>query len=128
MIEHDRGDAALSATSASMVQAPRADPAHPKPSPINLPIDGQNRLAGSLIMKILVRSDGTVADAAVVRTLRRPGADAAAINFIKAQWKFLPALLDGRPIEYWTRVDRNPQSLRKYPFAVVPNPNSKGLT
>ena len=104
VIERDTSDPAPPALSASLVLAPRPDPAHPNPAPTGLSIDGQQHLSGSLILKILVQSDGTIADASVVRTSGRPDADEAAMNFIKAQWKLLPALLEGKPIQYWTTV------------------------
>jgi TonB family protein len=104
VIERDAADDAPPALAASLVLAPRPDPAHPNPAPTDLPLDGQHRAVGSLVVKILVRPDGTVADAAVVRTSGRSDTDLAAMDFIKAQWKFLPALLEGRPIQYWTTI------------------------
>jgi TonB family protein len=95
---------APAATASSAVLAPRADPAHPNPSFTEA---GNRQVAPtseSIVLRILVLPDGSVADASVAKTSGQHDIDVEAIVFVKAQWKFLPAVLDGKPIRYWTTV------------------------
>ena len=103
VIARDTPDAAPPALAASLVLAPRPDPEHPNPG-FTTGQDEQGQSSGSVILKILVLADGSIADAMVQKTSGRPETDQSAIAFVKAQWKFLPALLEGNPIRYWTTV------------------------
>jgi TonB family protein len=100
VIARDEPDTAPSALAASLVLAPRPDPEHPNPSFIV----EQKLPSGSVILKILVSADGNVVDATVQMTSGMPEVDRSAIAFVEARWKFLPALLEDRPIQYWTTV------------------------
>jgi TonB family protein len=100
VIARDEPDTAPSALAASLVLAPRPDPDHPNPSFIV----EQKLPSGSVILKILVSADGNVVDATVQMTSGMPEVDRSAIAFVEARWKFLPALLEDRPIQYWTTV------------------------
>jgi TonB family protein len=97
VIARDTPDAAPPTLAASLVLAPRPDPAHPNPG-------FTSGRSGSVILKILVSADGSVADATVEKTSGAQDADRSAIAFVKTQWKFLPALLEDKPIQYWTTV------------------------
>jgi TonB family protein len=103
VIERDDDAAAIASVSAAMVLAPRPDPTHPNPAP---PAREQSAAAIYLpvILKVLVLPDGSVADASVVRSSGDGENDSDAIAFVKTRWKFLPALLEGKPIRYWTTV------------------------
>lgn len=103
VIQQDTSDAPP-AVSASLVLAPRPDPLHPNPMPESLKSAEQGAVSGSVILKILVLPDGTVADATVVQTSGKQDTDAAVMALVKTEWKFLPALLEGKPIKYWTTV------------------------
>lgn len=103
VIQNDDSAAAITSASAAMVLAPRPDPAHPNLAPA---AHVQSAAASDVpvILKILVLSDGSVADASVIRSSGDGEADNDAIAFVKMRWKFLPALLEGKPIRYWTTV------------------------
>ncbi len=103
VIQPDDNAAAITSASATMVLAPRPDPTHPNPAP---PAHGKSAAASDVpvLLKILVLSDGSVADASVVRSSGDGEIDDDAIAFVKTRWKFLPALLEGKPIRYWTTV------------------------
>lgn len=103
VIAREALDTAPSTLAASLVLAPRPDPEHLNPTyPIRQGERGPS--PGSVILKILVLADGSVADATVEKTSGASDADESAITFVKTQWKFLPALLKGNPIRYRTTV------------------------
>lgn len=92
----------IGAVSPSMILAPRPDPAHP-----NLPARSaalSDPAGKAVILKVLVERDGSVSSAQVVASAGRSELDAAAIAFVKANWHFLPAMISGAPISYWTTI------------------------
>jgi len=99
VIARETPDTAPPALSASLVLAPRPDPEHPNPA-----FTAGHQSSGSVVLKILVLADGSIADTTIEKTSGAPDVDQSAIAFVKAQWKFLPALLEGKPIQYWTTV------------------------
>jgi TonB family protein len=103
VIANDAPTTAPIGASAAMVLAPRPDPKHP-----NMPLDaGGPTLSKSallVILKILVLADGSVGDAQIVASSGEPQNDSVAMAYVKANWRFLPALLNGTPIQYWTTV------------------------
>jgi len=61
-------------------------------------------LEGTVILLIVVEKDGTVGQIEVVRSPdQRWGFDLAAIDAVK-QWRYQPALLDGRPVAAYINV------------------------
>jgi protein TonB len=52
------------------------------------------RISGVVVLEAVIDSDGTVADARVLRSV--PELDAAAIDAVR-QWQFTPTLLNGVP-------------------------------
>ena len=103
-IQTDVPASAPSAAAASSVLAPRPDPSHPNPLPAAAEIGAGSVDAVAMILKIMVLPDGSVTDAIVVKSSGRQETDMAAIAFVKSKWRFLPALLGGNAIQYWTTV------------------------
>jgi protein TonB len=103
-IQTEAPTSAPAAISASAVLAPRPDPAHPNPLPGAAEIEVGNTAAVTMVLKIMVLPDGSVNEAVVVKSSGTHDIDLAAVAFVKAQWRFLPALLDGTAIQYWTTV------------------------
>jgi TonB family protein len=101
VIQTDTASTALDAISPSEVMAPRPDPSHPNPTPKAGDVASAG---GTVILKILVLTDGTVADASIVQTCGRRDADLAAMAYVKEKWKFLPARARDAVIQYWTTV------------------------
>jgi TonB family protein len=63
------------------------------------------KLQGMVTLEVVVRPDGTVGDAKVVRSLDPIfGLDQAAIVAVKA-WKFKPGMRDGKPIPVLVTVE-----------------------
>ena len=63
------------------------------------------KLQGMVTLEVVVRADGTVGDAKVVRSLDPIfGLDQAAIAAVKA-WKFKPGMRDGKPIPVLVTVE-----------------------
>lgn len=83
--------------------APRLDPAHVNALP-ELPRTLGSVAALSLKLRILVLPDGSVGDAQVVRSTGQRDIDRLAIETVKNSWRYLPASVNGKPIEAWTTV------------------------
>src|SRR2546428_9307652 len=58
---------------------------------------------GKVVLKILVRSDGSVGQVRIVESSGSPVLDDAAAR-AAAQWMFTPATLDGQPVEAWAMI------------------------
>jgi protein TonB len=58
---------------------------------------------GRLLLRILVRPDGTVASVQLAEQSGHPALDAAAVQAASG-WRFEPASRDGEPIEAWVLV------------------------
>lgn len=56
------------------------------------------------VLRILITADGKVGQAIVVRSSGLPQVDAVALSFVKSNWHYVPAELDGRPVEDWITV------------------------
>jgi protein TonB len=58
----------------------------------------------SLELRILVLPDGSVGDAQIVRSCGQEEIDRLAIETVKNSWHYLPASINGKPVEAWTSV------------------------
>lgn len=58
---------------------------------------------GRVVLRILVRADGTVGDVDVAESSGHSVLDASAIQ-ASSRWRFQPATRDGEPIEAWVLV------------------------
>ena len=83
--------------------APRLDPSHVNALP-ELPRTLGSVAALTLKLRILVLPDGSVGDAQVVRSTGQREIDQLAIETVKNSWRYLPATVNGKPIEAWTTV------------------------
>ncbi len=96
------GPTAITGADSTMLLAPRPDPAH-----FNVPPQvpaGHTNATGALavILKILVRPDGSIGDAAVTRSSGMSDLDLAAIRYVKDNWRFIPAMLGAQAVQDWT--------------------------
>jgi TonB family protein len=86
---------------------PRPDAAHPNPSPAlstaSVSIDGSRALV--VLLKVLVLVDGEVGSAKVVGSCGYLAIDETAVRFVKANWRFLPALDNGVPTSTWATME-----------------------
>jgi TonB family protein len=96
----------VAASTAAMAQmlAPRPDPQH-----INAPPAPPKSLGAAvaniaIILQILVEPDGSIADARITKSSGDGRLDKFAMAYVKANWRFIPALISGTPIEDWTTV------------------------
>jgi TonB family protein len=55
------------------------------------------KIEGIVVLQVVVRKDGSIADAKVIRGLGY-GLDESALNTLKTQWRFKPGMLNGQPI------------------------------
>jgi TonB family protein len=58
-------------------------------------------ISGAVVVQALVRTDGTVGDTRVVKSI--PGLDDAAVAAVR-QWRFKPALAKSKPVAVWVAV------------------------
>jgi TonB family protein len=84
--------------------APRLDPDHVNDRPelprsLGVPIS-----ALSLKLLILVLPDGTVSDAKIVKSTGLREIDGLAVDHVKNTWVFIPASINGNPVEGWITV------------------------
>jgi TonB family protein len=63
--------------------------------------DEAGRIQGVVLVQALVIEDGTVAECKVVKSI--PMLDEAAVACVR-QWRFKPALTDGKPVAVWVAV------------------------
>ena len=57
-------------------------------------------IQGRVIVQFLVKEDGSVGDAKIIRSVY-PSLDEEALCLVKKMPKFHPAILDGKAVEYW---------------------------
>jgi TonB family protein len=101
VIEDDQPNRADAVVSSLLVLPPRPDPSRPNEQPVS-PDRGT---APVVVLKILVSPEGAVIDAKIVPPLsRNQSADEAALAWVKANWRFVPAMLGTTPVQYWTTV------------------------
>ena len=84
--------------------APRLDPAHVNQKPELPSTLGSFVTALSLELRILVLPDGSVGDAQILRSTGQHDIDRITIQTVKDSWRYLPASVNGKPIEAWTTV------------------------
>lgn len=73
------------------------------PKPVYPALSRRLREEGVVVLKVHVRSDGTVADAQVDKRSGSTRLDAAALAAVK-QWHFVPARRGSEPVESWVLV------------------------
>jgi TonB family protein len=94
----------ITAMSMAQMLAPRPDTNH-----INVPpqLPAVFRTLGngiSMVLKIFVQPDGSISDAHVMRTSGDAKLDEIAVEYVKANWRYIPASISGSPVEDWTTV------------------------
>ena len=59
---------------------------------------------GEVLLRVLVRQDGTVASVELARSSGFALLDESATRTVRDNWRFIPAQLDGTPVESWVEV------------------------
>jgi protein TonB len=59
---------------------------------------------GVVILRVFVRANGTVGDVSIRQSSGFSALDESALKTVRDQWRFLPARLDGQPVESWVEV------------------------
>jgi len=59
---------------------------------------------GVVVLRVFVHPDGRVGEVAVSRSSGSDLLDDSALRTVREQWRFLPARLDGQPVESWVEV------------------------
>lgn len=96
----------VSTFSVASLQMAGADGATPAPHfpPPRYPADAARQgVSGSVLLKILVGTDGKAKDVLVEKSLPAGVFDAASMEAVR-RWTFSPALKDGKPAQGWVRV------------------------
>lgn len=79
---------------------PKLDAAHSR-EPEYPPQSRRLGEQGSVVLSVLVGTDGRVLDAKLVQTSGFPRLDEAALDGIKTNYRFTPGTLDGKPQQLW---------------------------
>jgi TonB family protein len=105
MIEPDTPPTAtITAMSMAQMLAPRPDTNHINVAP---PLPALFRALGNgitLILKIFVQPDGSISDAHIVKTSGDAKLDEFAVEYVKANWRYIPASISGKAVDDWTTV------------------------
>jgi periplasmic protein TonB len=59
---------------------------------------------GMVVLRVFVREDGRVGEVAVSQSSGFKLLDQSALKTVRDRWRFLPARLDGEPVESWVEV------------------------
>jgi protein TonB len=59
---------------------------------------------GVVLLRVHVRADGSVAEVTVAQSSGFSQLDDAALKTVRERWRFIPARLDGIPVESWVEV------------------------
>ncbi|MDE6716208.1 MAG: energy transducer TonB, partial [Muribaculaceae bacterium] len=74
---------------------------------INYPIKAKQWcIQRRVITAILIKEDGTIGDAKIVKSINEE-LDEEALRIVRTLPKFKPAIYDGKPVEYWFLVPVN---------------------
>lgn len=102
-IEAPVPDDTITSVDATQVLAPRPDPQHHNTIP-PIPQAMASGGAAQVVLRILVLPDGSVSEAEVAVSSGQTQLDAFAAEFAKLHWRYLPAMIGTRAIQYWTTV------------------------
>jgi protein TonB len=61
-------------------------------------------MQGTVVLRVHVRADGSVAAAELAHSSGSHLLDDSALKTVRERWRFLPARLDGTPVESWVEV------------------------
>ena len=84
--------------------APILDPSHANERPELPGSFGALIAAASLKLRLLVLPDGSIFNAHVLRSTGEADMDRVAIQWIEGNWRYLPAVVNGRPVTAWITV------------------------
>ncbi|MGE0821364.1 MAG: energy transducer TonB [Candidatus Binatia bacterium] len=59
---------------------------------------------GEVLLRVRVREDGSVAEVELARSSGFALLDESATRTVRENWRFIPARLDGEPVESWVEV------------------------
>ncbi|RZI41427.1 energy transducer TonB [Herbaspirillum sp. HC18] len=59
---------------------------------------------GTVVLRVMVKADGTAGEVELMRTSGYPLLDESARNTVQG-WRFKPATVDGKPVAEWYRLD-----------------------
>ncbi len=59
---------------------------------------------GLVLLRVLVRANGSVAQVELAHSSGSPLLDSSAIQTVRDRWRFIPAQQHGAPVESWTEV------------------------
>ncbi len=107
-IEQHRRIAA--ATRSAYLEALKRDAPQPRPNPVlphriafYPPLAIRRHQEGDVVMRLLVRPDGLVGDAEVVKSSGYPQLDAVALTSV-GSWAYIPAVRHHHPVAAWIQV------------------------
>lgn len=85
------------------VVPPRIDRGHSNIMPEYPPTSKRLGEQGRVLVRVLILENGSAAEVQVVQSSGFPRLDAAAVEHVQRDWRFVPAQLDGQAIAAWGR-------------------------
>jgi periplasmic protein TonB len=74
------------------------------PPPPYPPLAIRRGAEGTVVLRVQVGSDGGVVDVRIERSSGHRDLDRAAERQVRERWRFVPAQVEGRPVEAWARL------------------------
>jgi outer membrane biosynthesis protein TonB len=96
--------AGLQANETTERLAPILDPSHRNERPELPGSFGAIFASMSMKLRLLLLPDSSVLDAVIVKSTGEAEIDKMAADWVKASWRNLPAIVNGKPIESWVTV------------------------
>ena len=92
------------AVQGSQILAPRPDPKHINALPAVPAAFAKPGADVTLILRVYIQADGAVTDAQIARSSGDARLDQFVASYVKANWRYLPALASGVAISDWTTI------------------------
>lgn len=93
----------IPATPTATMVPPRIDREHSNITPEYPPTSKRLGEQGRVLVRVLILENGSAGEVQVVQSSGYPRLDAAAVEHVQRDWRFVPARLDGRAIATWGR-------------------------
>jgi protein TonB len=89
---------------ADVIVKPRVDPRSPNVTPPYPPSSRRAKEQGITTLQLYVSESGRVTDAKVAKSSGFQKLDAAAVEFAKRKWRYVPGTVNGKPSGMWITV------------------------
>ncbi|MCT6699801.1 energy transducer TonB [Rheinheimera sp. 4Y26] len=107
MVHHTAAKIASNTPASNAIAPPSADAkASQNRAPVYPTLSRKKKEQGTVLLKLLVKADGTVGSISVMQSSGFSRLDQAALQAVK-HWRFTPATQQGKNIDYWYEMPMN---------------------